>query len=161
MAEIDKSKLYITISYQKPSGGGDGDKKEKDEDEHKLGDYAIHELIHILKSQSITALNSSVAMIGNLSGEYFKQMKIQEGLNNVSKLTNVFMGAIAGAKLSGGHPLGALIGAGSVVIGEAVNWGFSRVNFEASMSKQSRDIELLRQRSGMNSLYDNSRGTED
>ena len=169
MAE-ENSKLYITISDSRGKGGK-GTPTKKDEEEKinqeeeeqgnsLIGRYAEHELFHIVKKNITQAVNYSLSNVGNFTGDYITQRKVNENKQFVSGVVNLGMSAFAGFKSTGGSWVGAAIGfvvGASSLVAESV---YDNITTRAEYSKQNYNITQLRNKVGLNAIYDGSRGTE-
>ena len=101
-------------------------------------------------SEAREIVNYSIGNIGNFIGDYEMQQNIQVGLKNLSTAGNI-VNAFAQGNLAGG--LMALAGVG-------ISKGLEIHAEIIANKKLNREISILRERSGLNSLYDGSRGTE-
>ena len=152
-------KLYITITDDREGGNGTptpnpvGSEKKDD----TLGRYVEHEMFHLVKQQALQAVNYSLANIGNFTGNYTTQRKVNEAKQVISGVMRVGMSTIAGAKYGWvGAVVGFVAGSASLVADTAYS-----VNSDYIENRKSNyEIQQLRERSGLNAAYDGSRGTE-
>lgn len=156
----EKNKLYITIS-DKRTGGGEGraqTESAESDNGSMLGRYAEHQLFHLVKSTATQAVNFSINNIGNFTGDYIQQQKVNELRAQASNALNLAMSAAAGFKAGGlpGAAIGLAVGAGAIIVGNV----FQDLSNRVANAKANYNIEQLRNRAGLNQTYDGSRGTE-
>lgn len=163
----NNEKLYITISDNRGQTSGASGKPTpkpkyagEDEDTDKsdlLGRYAEHQMFHLVKGATMKAVNYSISNIGNFTGDYIAQKNVNYAKGVVSNLMNVGMATLVGAKYG---PVGAVVGfvagVGSIVSGGI----FDDIQNRTDTTKNNFNIEMLRERVGLNTIYDGSRGTE-
>lgn len=157
-------KIYITISdrrFGKNKAEADEQNNLDKEKEKKdpLKDFAKHKFFNFIEAQAKQAINYSVNNIGNFTGDYVTQQQTQDAVSILSDLADIGVAAFAGFKYSG-SPYGALIGAGIAVAGKAINKAQQLAVGYAQNEIQNRQIAQLRTRAGLNSINNNSRGTE-
>lgn len=157
----DKNKLYITISDERGGGGTiptpkpDASKEKKERD--TLGRYIEHEMFHLVKSQATQSVNFALSNIGNFTGDYITQRKVNEAKQSASGIMTIGVSTIAGAKYGPwGAAIGFVVGAVSVISGGV----FNVISNSVENAKENYNISQLRERAGLNSIYDGSRGTE-
>lgn len=154
-------KLYITISDNRIGQSGTPTSQtanqNKDKEDSSLQRYAEHQLFHTIKSTVTQTVNYQIANIGNMTGDYITQRKINVAKETVSKLSTIAMSTIAGAKYGGyGAIVGFAVGTLSVMLGS-----FFEINSNLlENQKTNYSISQLRERAGLNTIYDGSRGTE-
>lgn len=157
----EDGKIYIVITDERGKAGdpgldtipSDDSKKEK-----KSGlDYAKHRFFNFVESQAKQFVMYNINNVGNFTGDYIAQRKIQETVQFASILGNIGMATIAGAKY--GAP-GAIAGFTIAIAGTAINAGLSEYSQWISNRKINYSIDRLRERSGLNQSLDGSRGTE-
>ena len=167
MAEQD-NKLYITISDKRGEGGGkpvpQDDNNEvtsentvREQEDGLLRRYIEHKMFHLAKSTATRTVNFAISNIGNFTGDYITQKDVNYAKGVVSNLTTIGITTIAGAKYG---PVGAAIGfvAGTTsIISNAI---FDDISNQVQISKSNYSIGQLRDRVGLNTIYDGSRGTE-
>lgn len=156
-------KLYITISDERGGGGGstpipkpsDGSKKDNGD---ILGRYVEHEMFHLAKAQVTKAVNFAIGNVGNFTGDYITQNKINNMRSSLSGFMNIGMATIAGAKVGGW--VGALVGFTIGTISEVSSGVYDTIAKSNENAKTNYEIAQLRDRAGLNTLLDGSRGTE-
>lgn len=158
----EKNKLYITISDNRNGGSGTPTEKtdneqEKDK-ESTLGKYAEHQLFHLVKQTAVKSANFAISNIGNLTGDYITQRRVSEVKQAVSGLMSIGM-STAGGAVAGGW-VGAIIGFAVGVTSLVVDTVQSEVQNRIDNTKTNLEIAALRDRAGLNTVYDGSRGTE-
>ena len=157
----EKNKLYITISDER---GGDGPtpmpqpEGAKKKDSNALGRYAEHQMFHLIKQQATQAVNYAIANIGDLTGDYIAQRKVNVAKQAISGVMQVGEATLAGAGVGGwvGAIIGFVVGGISLVTSSVYN------EIEARKNNRIANLEIaqLRDRAGLNAVYDGSRGTE-
>lgn len=158
-------KIYITISDRRGQGGGDTptpgvpDEKQEEKKENTLESWIAHQGLNLLKQQVVNNLNFAINNIGNFTGNYQLQREQQRELAIFNKIIGVGLTVYAGAKV-GGVP-GVLIALGVQAVNETVNFVQQYMLNEVQQKQTNHNIEQLRQRSGLNTLRDGSRGTLD
>lgn len=168
---VNDGKIYITISdkrygrntsesvelVNKPnlqnfSGG------EKESKDNIIGRYAEHQMFHLVKGQAVRFVNFATSNIGNLTGDYLAQKKVNEVKQTVSAVMGIGVATIAGAKVAGGWgaAIGFAVGAASILSNQV----YSDVENWRNVNRTNLEINQLRDRAGLNALLDGSRGTE-
>ena len=157
----NNNKLYITISDNR---GGSPDtptpkpqSAEKKQEDDTLGRYIEHEMFHLAKSQMTQAVSFALGNIGNFTGEYIVQRKVNALRQFASGIMNIGTATLAGAKY--GAP-GAVIGFVVGTVSQLSSGVFERIQTSAEYAKTNYDIAQLRDKVGLNTVYDGSRGTE-
>lgn len=163
----ENNKLYITITDKRGDGGSgiptpspsdsSSAKKEQDEDS-ALKRYAEHEVFHLVKGTAMKAVNYSISNIGNFTGDYITQKNVDYAKGIVSNMMSVGNATATGAAAGGvvGAVIGFVVGVSSIAIGSV----FEEMSNRAENTKNNFNIEMLRERVGLNTIYDGSRGTE-
>jgi len=159
-------KIYIVITDTAPSGttvsapinSNTESHAKKEEKNNLLNHWAKNRILSTTKSIGSQAVLYSFHNIGNFTGDYITQAKVNESLEIVSSLAGIGMSAIAGFSVGG--PIGAVIGASLDVINRTVSSAFSINTRMVENRKTNYEIEQLRIRAGLNSILDGSRGTE-
>lgn len=168
MAEQD-NKLYITISDKRGEGGGKPVPEEengtsgmtfekmREHENDLLRRYAEHEMFHVVKSTATRTVNFAISNIGNFTGDYITQKDVNWLKGVASNVTSIGLTTLAGAKYGPvGAAIGFVVGAASVV----TNSIFTEITNQVQISKSNYSIGQLRDRVGLNTIYDGSRGTE-
>ena len=162
----ENNKLYITITDKRGDGGSgiptpspsdsSSAKKEQDDDS-LLKRYVEHELFHLVKGTATKAVSFSINNIGNFTGNYIKQQEVNEIKQGISGVMTIGMSTLAGAKFGPwGAVAGFVVGVSSIV----ANTIFDDISNRANNAKNNFEISMLRERAGLNTIYDGSRGTE-
>ena len=157
----DKNKLYITITDKRDGDGQTPTQQPKGTDGEKesaLGRYAEHQLFHLIKNQVTKTVNFSISQIGNLSGDYTAQRKVNEVKQAISGVMQVGQSTLGGAAVGGW--VGAIIGFAVGTISLISNTVQDEISNRIENTKTNLEIAALRDRAGLNSVYDGSRGTE-
>lgn len=163
----ENNQLYITITDKRGEGGGGtiptptptstSSVKDDEKNDSLLRRYAEHEMFHLVKGTTVKAVNYSISNIGNFTGDYIEQKQINEIKGVVSKLTTIGVSTLAGAKYGiVGAAVGFAVGVGSVF----VDYIFDDMSNRNSIARNNLNIRMLRDRVGLNTIYDGSRGTE-
>ena len=157
----EQGKLYITISDERGNGTpgvSNGTKKDNDvQKENLLSRYIEHEAFHIVKQQTMKAVDFSLGNIGNFTGDYITQQKINDMRSNLSSLMAIGMTTLAGAKYG---VVGAVIGFSVGAISQVSSGIYETIEKTTANKKQNYEIAQIRDRAGLNSVLDGSRGTE-
>lgn len=157
----DSNKLYITISDGRGEGNGtptpQPEGAQKKDDDNILGRYVEHQVFHLVKQQATQFVNFSINNIGNFTGDYIAQRQISVAKQAVEKLAGVAMTTIAGAKYGW---VGAIVGFAVGVTGTVASGIYDTIQSDKEMNKTNYSISQLRERAGLNSVQDGSRGTE-
>lgn len=156
-------KIYIIVTDQLPNGQGplEPDKpREKKEDKDPLGKYIQHSFFNMIQSQAKQFLSYSIANIGNFTGDYIKQQQTQNAKQFTDFALGVVNAAIAGFKISGGSPYGAVVGAVVAVAGQGISYAEQIYAGEVENRRQNLAINQLKTRAGSNSTNNGSRGTD-
>ena len=161
MAE-GKNKLYITISDER--GGGtptpqpSGSVKKEKEEIGIIGRYFEHEMFHLVKQQVTQSVNFALSNIGNFTGDYITQTRVNEAKQFVDGFVTIGNATIAGASVAQGA--GAIIGF-IASTASLMTQGYYQDKLKRNeVSKMNYEIAQLRERAGLNSILDGSRGTE-
>jgi len=162
MANND-GKIYITISDQRVGGGGGPGpavpETPKEDKTKSLGDYAKHAFFNIIQDTAKKAVNNSINQIGNYTGDYYAQRQVQISIGALEKIGNLGMSFFAGTTITGTMAGGivGLIATGAMM---GVNYGLEEFNNRVAIARNNREISYLKDVSGLNTLKDGSRGTE-
>lgn len=162
----NNEKLYITISDNrgqtngangKPTPQPDASNQSNNSNDNTLMRYAEHQMFHLVKSATTKAVNFSLANIGNFSGDYIAQRNVNAIRQEIEGVISIGMTTFAGAKYGPvSAAIGFVVGASSLAMGTV----FEEITNSFENSKANFNIEMLRERVGLNTIYDGSRGTE-
>ena len=151
-------KLYITIS-NKSGGNGTGDsdsKKKKEKDPAgEFKSYLVHQSLDLIKSKTLSAIDKSVNRIGTFKGDYISSREAQYALSMVKQTSSIISSAVAGATIGGG--IGAIAGATFAFSSILVDNVQDLIDYNHAYNMQQYEIDLIRQRSGLNSTTNESR----
>lgn len=156
-------KIYIIVTNRAPDGTdpqAPGLELQKEtEKEGIAAKYIGHQFLHFVESQAKQAISYSINNIGNFTGDYEEQRHISALLEVAGKVASIGTAAWAGAKATG-SPYGAIIGA--IVATASITINDVRAEYLKAYAdaKKNFTIRQLRERSGMYSLMDGNRGTE-
>lgn len=159
----DDGKIYIIVTDKLPAGGntptpGDKKKTEKKSDEEMLEHWARNRLLSEVKQLATTAVNYSISNIGNFTGDYIAQTHINDALRSVRGFVSIATSTAAGFKVGG--PWGAVIGFSLGLVSESVSSAMQIHSNRVETNKVNYEIAQLRQRVGLNTTLDGSRGTQ-
>ena len=160
MAKNDK--LYIIITDKREESvattPAPSDSAIQSNDDTAFGRYAEHEFFHLIKENINRGANFAINNIGNITGDYISQRGVNEAKQLASGLTGVAMSTIAGFKIGG--QAGAIVGfiAGTASALSSSYFDYSQKTIDTA--KANLEINELRSRAGLNTIYDGSRGTE-
>lgn len=154
-------KIYIIVTDQLPNGGGQlvpDQQKEKEKDKgSSLAMWAEHQFYNLVKQQVIGNINFTVNNIGNFTGDYQAQRNAQLNLSILNEAMGLGMAVYAGSRF--GVP-GVAVALGVYAANKTISTmqQYALINLQQKQSNYS--IEQLRNRAGLNSYKDGSRGTE-
>lgn len=161
-----KINIYITDGDGGPSGGdggpsGGSGRKPKLTDDEKFSNamwrFAEHQIFSFIRQEAKQVVNHYVSTYGDRTGDYVSQKNTQMALSVASKGIGIGVATIMGAKYGA---VGAAIGFGVTTTTTVLSSVFEYENMLRKIRIQNKDIELLKTRSGLNSLNDGSRGTD-
>ena len=160
---MSDGKIYIVITEDLPkekqvaSKGGSQTSQKNNQDDltnHLANSQIISAISNVLMQQA----NYQISNVGNLVGDYITQTHINDSMNNLGKIASIGASIMAGMYkwgLTGGITM-ATIG----VLGALQqNWRQIHTN-QLKNTELNYEIAQLRDRAGLNSLKDGSRGTE-
>lgn len=154
-------KIYIIVTDQLPNGGGQlvpDQQKEKEKDKgSSLAMWAEHQFYNLVKQQVMGNINFTVNNIGNFTGDYQAQRNAQLNLSILNEAMGLGMAVYAGSRF--GAP-GVAVALGVYAANKTISTmqQYALINLQQKQSNYS--IEQLRNRAGLNSYKDGSRGTE-
>ena len=169
---MNDGKIYIYISHEPPASGqggaddgGNGDSGNDSgttttNNDSLINHWARSHLLNTTKQIAKQAVTFSISNIGNFSGDYITQTHVKQSFDALSGLASVGLGALAGFKYGGG-PIGAVIGASLEVVSQTVTGITNIISGMVENSKINYEIAQLKDRSGLNTYVDGSRGTYD
>lgn len=161
-------KIYIVITDKLPGGTqpspGSAPTQGGDRSDGPGGELLKHwardRLINTAKHAAVSSVMYTLENIGNFTGDYITQTHVNDSISNLKGIIGIGSAALSGFLVTGGNPIGAVLGATLSVI----NTGVSSIERIHSVRVQNRkvnyEIEQLRDRVGMNAVLDGSRGTE-
>lgn len=161
---MNDGKIYIIVTDKLPGGKGETTpekpkkKEEETSDNSLLMHWARDSLINTAKQTVNKAIDYSLNNIGNFTGNYIAQTHINNLRSNLHTLTSIGESAFAGFMFAG--PVGAVISTSLAVLNTGTSSLFQIHSNLVANRKTNYEIEQLRNRSGMNTLLDGSRGTE-
>jgi hypothetical protein len=161
----DTGKIYITISDTR-GGSGSGrtpdvpnSQSNQDEEEQKTGmlnQYIRHRFFNLVQSQVKQAVNYTVGNIGNFTGNYQSQRDIEQGISAINWLVNIGTSFYTGTKTTG-SPIGGAVAAVLTVGSGLISAGYREYTEWFQNRKDNRNIEMMRNRLGLQGLTDGSR----
>lgn len=156
-------KIYIIVTDQLPNGGSqvvpDSSKKDKDKDKDgHFTSWAVHQYLSLVKEQALNNINFAISNIGNFTGDYQAQRDAQTAMSVINELAGLGVSIFAGAKI-GGVP-GAIVATSVYGINKAVSTVQTYQLINLQQRQTNHAINQLQNRSGLNTKYDGSRGTE-
>jgi hypothetical protein len=156
-------KLYIIITDERGKGSGTGvtgadvpTANDKTKEKQSGLDYAKHRFYSFVESQAKQAINYGINNIGNFTGDYVTQRKVNETVQRINVLANIGTSALAGFQITG-SPIGAAAGAVIAIAGVVSNDIYSNISYRLENKRIEHSINQLRIRSGNDTLYDGSR----
>lgn len=156
-------KIYIIVTDQLPGGQGplppdtpdSGKEKTK---ENKFESWATHQFLNLVKQQVIQNITFTVNNIGNFTGDYQAQRDAQLSLSLLQEGMNLGLSIYAGYKI--GNIPGAAIAAGVYAVNKTISTVQEYRLIDLQQKQSNYSIQQLKNRSGLNSNRDGSRGTE-
>lgn len=153
-------KIYIYITDKIPGGdakpGQDAVSKE-DKKESTLAKYAQHRFFNFLESEAKQIVNYEISNIGNFTGNYVAQRKVQTAVSAGTRLLNIGNAASAGFIATGGNIVGAIIGASLAVATSAITFFEQERVAQLEFKRQNYNLNILKERSGLYALDNESR----
>lgn len=151
-------KIYITISDNRDGETNDNSTiKTKEKDKNSaLGEYALHEFMHLIKENATEVVNYSISNIGYYTGNYQAQRDIETAIGVGNSIIGLGASFYAGVKISG-MVAGGLVGLGVAGVGMAVSKGLEIKRNIEDNRRQNIRVDRLRDISGLNSLTNGSR----
>jgi hypothetical protein len=157
-------KIYITISDTRGGSGSgvsnDADSGASSNNESKLGKFVAHKVRNLVESEARTFVNYTIGNHGNFTGDYIAQSEMQGAMNAINFMTELGSAIATGAKMGGGG-WGSLIGAAVAVttfsVIKGVNFGLQERSEKFQQTKTNRNLEIMRERLGMEGLTNGSR----
>ena len=157
-------KIYIYVTDKAPSetpskpnaspNNNVSNKREND----ILAHWSRDKIISTARNLATTCVTYSLSNIGNFTGDYITQANVNNSLQALNSLKGIGENAIAGGIIGG--PIGALIGGTLALVNSSVSSALN-INTQRIMNgKFNYEIAQIRDRSGLNSKLDGSRGTE-
>lgn len=151
-------KIYITISDTRGGKGAgvsnDSDKK-SDKKENTALKFARHKFFNFVENEARTIANYSISNIGNFTGDYMAQYEIQASIEMISFAVDLGMAAATGAKIGGG--IGAAVAVGVELTAKGISKALS-INSEIfEYKKINRNIDIMRERLGLEGLTNGGR----
>lgn len=167
MADND-GKLYIIITDRLPEGTSPGgisiqnnsesNSKKLSKNNNILLNYAEHKFFDFVRQEVRTAIDYQISNIGNFTGDYITQRHVSAAKQGVLTNVGLITTAIAAGKFAG--PIGAIIATTVSIGANLINMGLDYKTNMIQNSKTNYSISQLKDRSGLNTLRDGSRGTE-
>lgn len=157
-------KIYIIVTDKMPGGGEPipvpkPPETKKDKKEDLFSHWARQRILEETKQLAKNAVMYSLHNIGNFTGDYITQGHVNDAVSAVSGIASIGTAALAGFKYTG-SVWGAVIGASLAIVNRVVSGTQSAYSNYVQNQKTNYEIEQLRERSGLNTLLDGSRGTE-
>lgn len=165
----EDGKLYIVITDRRPDAGSgflgvNGAEKEDKTNKDRLKSYMADHFFSLIEGTVKETVNFTVSHIGDFTGNYQQQRELQAGISLVNRGLSIGKAAVAGYIATGGGAtgiIGALIGVTVSVARQGIQLAEEHQVAMAQTVRNQHEIDLLRKRSGLNSLSDGSRGTMD
>lgn len=156
-------KIYITISDTRGGSGAgvsnDADTGGSDKNQ-TIADFAKHKFFHLIESEARTFVNYSIGNIGNFTGNYQMQRDVQQTFGILSEMINIGSASVTAFKAFKGGTQGAIaaaITAAATIAGKAINFGMKEYQEQFENRRTNRNIELMRNRLGLEGLTNGNR----
>ena len=151
-------KIYIYLTDKKIDGGQPNSEPEKPEKEKTISptiQFLQHEMFHFAKQQATQMFNYTIENIGNFTGNYQQQRDIQATLSAANTLSNIAItGITVGLTI---NPFAGVIASAVAATSLAINYGRQERLNNFMVKRQNREIEIMRDISGLNSLTNGGR----
>lgn len=96
-------------------------------------------------------VNFYTSNIGRFTGDIVAQRTVENinvGLGVVKSAGNILTSALSGFVLSGGNPVGAIIGGTTALISTGVNYGTQAFNYGTNVATDNRSVMFVKLRAG-------------
>ena len=157
-------KIYITISDNRGENNSTNlitasnpQSDSENNSSNALAKYAQHRFFNFIESEAKQFVNYEVGNIGNFTGNYVAQRNVSVAVNAGNQLLNIGNAAFGGFVASGGNPIGAVIGASLAITGSIINYYKEEKVNQIEFKKQSYEIDVLKDRSGLYAENNGSR----
>lgn len=160
---MSDGKIYIVITEDLPKekeiSRNVASQSANNSKEDILTHWAKNQFISETKSLISKAVMYQLSNIGNFTGDYITQTGVNNNIASVNALAQIGIGAYAGFRATG-SPIGALIGGGIAMANTLTSTIMNIHSLRVQNQQTNYEIAQLRDRAGLNSLKDGSRGTE-
>lgn len=147
---MNDGKIYITISDKR--GTGDGvipeapEQQKQKKEQPSQWNYFKDSFVRFAEQQAMQAINYTVSNIGNFTGNYLAQQNTQAAVSAIKQAVGIVSAFAV-------NPIAGAIAVAST----AINFGYSEYTANYNNRKQNREIAILRERSGLDTLTNGSR----
>lgn len=152
---MNDGKIYIVITDNPGKLNGEIDaKKVETKQTEKESDlnFVKHQFYNFIESQAKQTLNYSISNYGFKTGNFQVQNDIEVGLRVLNSVKNIGISIAAGFKY--GQAAGAVVAGVVAIASQAINFGESIHTANLQTNRQNYEINILRQKSGLD-LYTN------
>ena len=154
-------KIYIIVTDKLPNGGGEpirgsDNKQDKDKKENSLLKYSQHRFFNFIESQTKQFINFESNNIGNLTGNYVAQREVQANIKAAGTLMNM-ANATAQAVITTGSLAAGFITAGIMIAGAVISYEQQEKVNQMAFKQQNYELSMLKNRSGLYALDNESR----
>lgn len=161
---MEDGKLYVIITDKRPSdqqGNGLPGGTDKRDNQKSLQNWISDKFYDVIKDTVKNTVNFTVNNIGNFTGSYENQRIVQNAVQLSNRLLNIGTAAMGGFVATGFNPIGAIVGASIAVINQGIQVGEEYLSTKSQQARYNMKVNKLKERSGLYSLGDGSRGTMD
>ena len=161
-------KIYIIVTDKLPDGGSgqitnvQSGSKTNISDKNMVSEavdvWAVNNIMSTLKHIATREAMNQVSNYGNFTGDYITQQHINNSMSALSGLKSIGKAAVSGALFGGA--IGAVIGVSLATVDNLNKNIIETRNNILSNNKQNYEISQLKNRTGLNSNINWSRGTE-
>ena len=157
-------KIYIIVTDERPiESNVNNQVVSSNKGENKNNSLMTHlsneMILNNLKGIVAKDINYRLSNVGNFTGDYIAQTNINNALSFTNALSNIGMSGLS-TFMATGNPALALMSAGVSLANTIVNRAFNVNSLMIENQKTNYEIAQLKDRAGLNSKLDGSRGTE-
>lgn len=150
-------KIYITITDKPLSDNETEEEKEAKKKGKTVGEYAMHQFMHLVKEQSQKVVNYAVSNIGYYTGNYQAQRDMESAISVGRSLIGLGEAYYAGLIATKGAVAGGIVGLAVAGVSMAITKGLEVKRDIEDNRRQNVRVDRLRDISGLNGLTNGSR----
>lgn len=157
---MEDGKLYIIITDKRPEDSSSVTnvlKSDEKKSKNTLDSWMADKFYDLMKNTVKNTVNFTVNNIGNFTGNYETQRVMQNAVSLGSRVLSIGKAAVGGWVAFG--PIGAIVGASISIINQGVQMAEEYLVTKSQEARDNMKVNKLKERSGLYSLGDGSRGT--